>query len=129
MTTWMIDLFAALLIFLAVLKLLLLSVHAPTWLLAVKAMNENRAATSVVSYFLAAVVLYGLLESGLTIVQILAVSLFTALLLIPGFAPFMRPVLHQLEGQMFRQMLAEQWLYILVWALLLGWGAWRLLLR
>ena len=89
----MIDVFAALLILLAVVKLILLSINAPAWLAAAKALYAKPTATATVSYLLAGVVLYGLLQSGLTIVQILAVCLFVVLLLIPGFAPYMGEVL------------------------------------
>jgi 1,4-dihydroxy-2-naphthoate octaprenyltransferase len=74
-------------------------------------------------------VLYGLLDSGLTIVQILAVSLFVMLLVIPGFAPYMGEVLRGLEGKTFQEMMREQWLYTLVWTILLGWGALAMLAR
>jgi hypothetical protein len=127
MSSRMIDLFAALLILLAIVKVVVLSVHTPNWLGAAKALYANRTVTVIVSYALAGVVLYGLLDSGLTIVQILAVSLFVVLLVIPGVAPYMGEVLRGLEGNTFRQMLREQWLYTLVWMLLLGWGTWALL--
>lgn len=122
MSSRMIEVFAALLILLAVVKLIVLSVNAPAWLTAVKALYARPTATATVSYVLAGLVLYGLLGAGLTIVQILAVCLFVVLLLIPGFAPYMGEVLRGLEGKPFRQMLREQWLYTLVWMLLLAWG-------
>lgn len=129
MSSRMIDLFAALLILLAIVKVIVLSVHAPTWLRAAKALYANRTVTGIAFYAMAGLVLYGLLASGLTIVQILAVCLFAALLIIPGFAPYMGEVLRELEGKTFAQMLREQWLYPLVWMLLLGWGSWVLLVR
>ena len=125
----MIDVFAALLILLAVVKLILLSINAPAWLAAAKALYAKPTATATVSYLLAGVVLYGLLQSGLTIVQILAVCLFVVLLLIPGFAPYMGEVLRGLEGKTFRQLLRDQWLYTLIWMILLGWGVCALLFR
>ena len=125
----MIDVFAALLILLAVVKLILLSINAPAWLAAAKALYARPTATATVSYLLAGVVLYGLLQSGLTIVQILAVCLFVVLLLIPGFAPYMGEVLRGLEGKTFRQLLRDQWLYTLIWMILLGWGVCALLFR
>ena len=131
MSSRVIDLFAALLIVLAIVKVIVivLSVQAPTWLNAAKALYANRKVAVIAFYVLAGLVLYGLLASGLTILQILAVSLFVALLLLPGFAPYMGEVVHQLEGKTFGQMMREQWLYTLIWTLLLGWGAWALLVR
>lgn len=125
----MIDLLAALLIFLAIVKLLVLSIRTPAWLHVAKLLYANRTGTTIVFYALAGLVLYALLQSGLTIVQILAVSLFTSLLLIPGFAPYMGEVLRALEGQTFGRMMCEQWHYTLVWTGLLFWGAYELILR
>jgi hypothetical protein len=125
----MIDLLAALLILLAIVKLLVLSIHTPTWLRFAKMLYANRTVMTIVFYALAGLVLYILLQSGLTIVQILAVSLFSALLLIPGFAPYMGEVLRALKGQTFGQMMREQWHYTVVWTVLLFWGAYELLLR
>jgi len=129
MSNRMIEVFAAVLILLAVVKLVVLFVNAPVWLTAVKALYARPMLTAIVSYVLAGLVLYGLLESGLTIVQILAVSLFVVLLIVPGFAPYMSEVLCWLEGKTVWQMLREQWLYTLVWVILLGWGARTLLFQ
>src|SRR5215467_6788648 len=129
MSSRIIDLFAALLILLAIVKVIVLFIHTPTWLNAAKALHANRRVAAIVFYVLAALVLYGLLVSGLTILQILAVALFVALLLLPGFAPYMGEVLHQLERKNFGQIMREQWLYVLVWTLLLVWGASALVVR
>jgi hypothetical protein len=129
MSSRIIDHFAALLILLAIVKVIVLFIHTPTWLNAAKTLYANREVAAIAFYALAGLVLYGLLVSGLTILQILAVSLFVALLLLPGFAPYMGEVLHQLEGKTFGQIMREQWLYTLVWTLLLAWGAWALIVR
>ena len=129
MPSQMIDILAALLILLAVVKLILLSINAPTWLAAAKALYSRPNVTATVSYLLAGLVLYVLLQSGLTIVQILAVCLFVVLLLIPGIAPYMGELLRGLEGKSFRQILQDQWLYTLVWVILLSWGLCVLMLR
>ena len=129
MSSRMVDFFAVLLITLAVVKVIVLSVHARTWLRAANALYANRTLTVTVCYVLAGLVLYGLLASGLTIVQILAVSLFVALLFLPGFAPYMGEILHKLEGKTFAHIMREQWLYTLVWTMLLGGGAWELCQR
>lgn len=129
MPSRMIDLLAVLLILIAVIKLILVFTSAPTWLSLAKALYARPAVTSTVSYLLAAVVLSVLLQSGLTIVQILAVALFVALLLIPGIAPYMGELLRVLEGKTSRQILRDHWLYTLVWMMLLGWGLCVLLFR
>ena len=89
MSNRVIEVSAALLILLAVVKLIMLSVNAPAWLTAVRELYARPALTAIVCYILAGLVLYGLLESGLTILQILAVCLFVVLLIVPGFAPYL----------------------------------------
>lgn len=129
MSTRLIEIFAAVLILLAALKLIFLSIDASAWLIAVRTLYARPLLTAIVSYVLAGLVLYGLLESGLTIVQILAVCLFVVLLIVPGFAPYIDQVLRGLEGKSLWQVLREQWLYSLVWMLLLGWGVCALVFR
>jgi hypothetical protein len=82
--------------------------------------------TSFVAVTLAGIVLYFLLRSGLTIVQVLAVSLFVSLLVVAGVAPFFPLILNWFEGKGAVRILKEQWLYALIWFLLLGWGAYEL---
>jgi hypothetical protein len=60
---------------------------------------------------LAGLVLYFLLESGLTIVHVLAVFVFTALLFVAGLSPFASHILKWFEGKTTAQMLKEQRLY------------------
>ena len=57
------------------------------------------------------------------------IEVFAALLIVPGFAPYMSEVLRGLEGKTLWQMLREQWLYTLAWIVLLGWGACALLFQ
>lgn len=82
--------------------------------------------TSLVALSLAGLVLYFLLEAGLTIVHILAVSVFTALLFVVGLAPYASYILKWFEGKDLAQILEGQWLYTAVWLILLGWGAYEL---
>lgn len=123
----MVEVLAALLILLVIVKLLVLSIHAPTWLQLARTLYAHRTVTTVVFYVLAGLMLSMLLASGLTIVQILAVCFFAAFLIVPGFIPYMGDVLQALEGQTFGEMMREQWLYSLIWAALLIWGAYALL--
>jgi hypothetical protein len=129
MQTSTIEVLAAVLIVLSVVKLVVISVNGPAWLALAKALYSRPLVTSAVSYVLAGLVLYFLLQSGLTIVQILAVCLFVVLLLVPGFAPCASEVLRWFEGEDLRQILKDQWLYVVVWLVLLGWGIYALLLR
>jgi len=129
MPTGTIELLAAVLILLSVVKLTVLSLNAPAWVAVAKVMYAKPAVTAGVSYALAGLVLAMLLQSGLTIVQILAVCLFVVLLIVPGMAPYAPALFRWFEGQDLHRILRDQWFYTLVWVLLLGWGACALLFR
>lgn len=57
----MIEVFAAVLILVAAVKVIVLSANAPVWLTAVKALYARPTIIAIVSYGLAGLVLYGLL--------------------------------------------------------------------
>lgn len=118
-----IEILAAALVALAGIKLIVIFIDARIWLRFAKRVYANPAVTSWVALILAALVLYLLLRSGLTIIQILAVTVFVALLVVVGIAPYAERLFGWLETQSLPEMLRRQWLYIVVWMLLLAWGA------
>ncbi|HXV10850.1 MAG TPA: hypothetical protein VD839_08610 [Burkholderiales bacterium] len=119
----MINVLAGLLIVLASIKLVVVFVSPRAWLRFVRRVYAAPTLTSTIALLLAALVLYLLLQSGLTIVQVLAVTVFVALLLVVGIAPYAGRLFERIETQSLPAMLRQQWLYIVVWVLLLGWGA------
>ncbi len=118
-----IEILAGLLIVLAGIKLAVVFVDARIWLRFAKRAYANPAVTSWVALLMSGLVLYLLLQSGLTIVQVLAVTVFVALLLVVGVAPYAGRLFDWLETQSLPDMLRRQWLYVIVWVLLLAWGA------
>jgi len=123
MTYTAIEILAILLIVLAAIKLVVILVDARVWLGFAKRVYAKPAVTSSVALLLAGLVLHLLLNSGLTIVQVLAVTVFVALLLMVSVAPYAGRLFAWLETQSLPAMLRQQWLYIVVWVLLLAWGA------
>ncbi|MBU1160014.1 hypothetical protein KKD04_02440 [Patescibacteria group bacterium] len=88
---------------------------------------SNIVLVQIVSFLLAGFVLYYLLQQ-MTIVQILAVVAFVALLIVFGIAPEMGFLLKKYEAQIKQGKLWKQyWLYTLMWLILLVWGACELL--
>jgi len=118
-----IEILAGMLIVLAGIKLAVIFIDARIWLRFVKRVYAMPAVTSGVALFLAGLVLYLLVQSGLTIVQVLAVTVFVALLLVVGVAPYAGRLFGWLETQSLPEMLRRQWLCVIVWVLLLAWGA------
>jgi len=118
-----IEILASLLIVLVGVKLIVVLVDPRMWLRFARRVYANPVVASCVALLLAALVLYLLLKSGLTIVQVLAVTVFVTLLLMVGMAPHAARLFDWAETQSLPAMLRQQWLYIVVWVLLLGWGA------
>lgn len=118
-----IEILTGLLILAAAIKLFVVFVDARVWLRFAKRVYAIPTVTSWVALLLAALVLYLLLQSGFTIIEVLAVTVFVALLLIVGIAPYAGRLFEWLETQSLPAMLRQQWLYIVVWVLLLSWGA------
>ena len=123
MTHTAIKVLATLLIVLAGIKLIVVFVNPQMWLRFARRVYAKPTVTSTVALLLAALVLYLLLKSGLTIVQVLAVTVFVALLVMVGMAPHAARLFEWVESQSLPAMLRQQWPYIAVWVLLLGWGA------
>lgn len=117
---------AGLLIVLAAIKLVIVLVSPRVWMRLMKRIYAVPVLTSVIALILAALVLYLLLQSGLSIVQVLAVTVFVSLLLVAGGAPFSRQFISWLETQSLTSILRAQWAYVVVWVALLAWGAWKL---
>ena len=121
-----IKVLAGLLIVLAVVKLAVVFVSPQVWIRFMKRVYAVPVLTSMVALILAALVLYLLLQSGLSIVQVLAVTVFVSLLLVAGGAPFSKQLIDWLETQSLTTILRAQWVYVVVWMGLLAWGAWAL---
>jgi hypothetical protein len=123
-----IEILAGLLIALAAIKLVVVFVDARLWLRFAKRLYAIPAVTSWGALLTGGLVLYLLLQSGLTIIQVLAVTVFVALLLMVSVAPYAGRLFEWLETQSLPAMLRDQWLYVMVWVLLLAWGAVELIM-
>lgn len=121
-----IEVLAAVLIAFSVVKLVVVVVNFQAWMSFAKTIYSRPAVTAGVSYALAGLVLYLLVSSGLSIVQVLAVSLFVVLLLVPGIAPYAGVMLASFENKTLGEVMKLQWHYTAVWLTLLGWGLYEL---
>ena len=118
-----IEILAGLLIVLAGIKLTVVFATPRLWISFMKRVYAAPAAASGIALLMAALVLYLLLRSGLTIVQVLAVTVFVSLLVVVGVAPYAGRLFQWIETQSLLAMIRQQWLYVVVWVLLLAWGA------
>jgi hypothetical protein len=121
------EVFAAILILISIVKIMMIKLNPTAWLDFVKRIYSYPKAVSAICLVLAGIVLFLLLQSGLDIVQILAVCLFLALIIIIGMVPFMPYWSDWFETIDINQLLKAQWLYISIWIALLIWGAYKIL--
>ena len=103
--------------------MLVLLVNPQSWMNFSKKIYSNSSAIRFVAFILGTVVLYYLVQSGMTIVQILAVTAFVALLISFGLAKEGSALIKKFEpiikkGNLWK----EYWLYTLIWVVLLIWG-------
>ena len=115
---------ALVLIVLATIKMLVLVIKPQAWMNFVRWLYQKPPVTKFVAAILAGVILYYLINSDMTIVQILAVSLFMAMLFVVGLAEDIKPFIRKYEAQIKAgKMWQKHWFYTLLWIALLVWGA------
>jgi len=121
-----IEIIALILIALAFIKMVILLVKPKAWMNLTKSIYSNKILIQVVAFILASILLYYLLQE-LTIVQILAVIAFTAFLVVLGLASEVEFIVKKYEAQIKNGSLwKKHWFYVLVWLVLLIWGAYEL---
>ena len=119
-----IEWMALILIVVSAVKIITILVNPGAWNAnVVKKVWANSNLAMIVSLILAAIVLYYLLQGGLTIVQILAVTLFVALLMAAGAAAYKKELIAMADKMLKdKAMIKKSWIYIIVWVVLLAWG-------
>ncbi len=122
-----IEIIALILIIFSAIKILVISVNPKSWADFVKKIWAKPMVTSVISLILAAVVLYYLVWiEEITIVQILAVTAFVALLMAVGIGMYAKEVIGMATKMLKKGILKRAWFYTLLWVALIAWGAYEL---
>ena len=114
-----IEWFALVLAVVILIKLVVISVNAKSWMGFSKSLFTKPWLTTSVSLVLALVVLYYLLVE-ITIVQIFAVMLFLSLTMAAGLAHFAKD-LHKTIDKNIKGKIKDSWLSIIIWFLLSLW--------
>ena len=103
------EILALILIVLAIVKTVVMLIISPkAWFRFAKAVYANPVVVSIVALILAAVVLYYLVGAGVTIVHILAVMVFLALLATVGFAKYANNLIKFFEKKKVRRELRKR---------------------
>ncbi len=116
------DVLAAIVIFAGIIKLIFLVVSPKTWFNFARKVHLRPKVTSLVALVLAAVVLYYLINAGMTIIHIFAVMLFVSLIAVIGISMYADNVIKFYLKKGPEAIFKEQWLLALVWVLLTVWG-------
>ena len=122
MTFGTLEILALILIVATAIKLVIFLVNPEWWYSFISGIYSKPPLASFIAFVLAMTVLYLLLASGVTIVEILAVCLFVALLIAVGLSKYADKLIPWVKGKNIVFVLKEIWLYTLVWLLLLAWG-------
>ena len=114
-----IEILAIIFIVLGVLKLLMFLLAPNALLEHAKKFYANPKVVSFFAFILAAIVLYFLVNAGITIVQIFAIGIFIGLLMIMKLAPYAQDMLKKMKTA---TLLKENWFLMIIWVLLMAWG-------
>jgi len=117
-----IEIIALIFIIIAIVKLLTVLTKPKSWINVTKKVWFNPLLMAIVSLILAAIVLYYLLQSGMTIIQILAVAAFIGLVAAIGIAPFVKDIVKVMEKLLKQGIMKKAWLSIIIWIILVLWG-------
>ena len=120
------EILALILIVFAAIKLIILVVNPEVWYSFIEKLYSKPQLISIVALLIAAYVLYLIINSGVTIVEILAVCLFIALLMMVGIAQYAGEIVNWIREKDHIFIMKELWLYTIVWLLLLVWGVQKL---
>ncbi|MDZ4165450.1 MAG: hypothetical protein U1C55_10010 [Smithellaceae bacterium] len=116
------EILALIVILISIVKLVFVFVDLRSWLGFTRRLYAKPTRIALISLVLAVFVLFLLILSGLTIVQILAVCLFFVLLVAAGFAPYYTKILDLFGDLDLTAAMKNQWHYLALWIILMGWG-------
>lgn len=117
-----IEIIALILIIVGIIKIIVMAFNPKSWMNFAKGIWKTPM-LGVIYFILALIVFYFLLQE-LSIVQILAVTAFVALLMGLQFARYSKETMN-FANKLFKtkkDMWAKNWIYIVIWIILLLWG-------
>lgn len=119
-----VEIIALVVILFSAIKILVLLINPKAWMDFVKKFYKNPGLIKVVGFILAIVIFYYLYYiSGITIVQILAVTAFIAVFVLIGIAGETDNLIRKYQDMIKKGKLWKRyWFYTLLWVILLGWG-------
>ncbi len=110
---------ALIIIAISVIKLIVLTIDPKKWMNFAKSIYANPVRLKLIGTILAAVILYYLINAGITIIEIFAVMAFFASLIMIGFSNMGSELVKKFK---IKNMWKEYGYYTLLWVILLIWG-------
>jgi hypothetical protein len=120
-----IEWFALIVVVLMFVKGIVVLINPKAWIRFAKGLWKTPWLTGLISFVLAAVVLFYLLLE-LTIVEVFAVMLFVMLLGAVGVATYMKEFMSLADKISKRKVLSRSWFYWVIWLVLALWVVWVL---
>jgi len=124
-----IEILALILILIALIKIVIVIINPIAWLSYIEKLYSVPAAVSSIGFILSVLVLYFIIHSGVSILEVLAVCLFVALLMMMGLANYAGEFSALIKNQNISQILKKMWLYFTFWILLIIWGIYELITK
>ena len=123
MTWGAIEIIAAILLLFSVIKLIVLLIISPkAWFKFAKKIYNKPKTTSLIAFILGAIILYYLINSGITIIEIFAVMAFMTMVILIGIAPYGNKLISFFDKKGLKKILREMRFYTLIWVVLIIWA-------
>ena len=113
-----VEILALILVAVFVIKMIAIFVSPKKYMKFAKSFYKNQQMTQNVFFVLAAVVLYFLYSSGVSIVTVFAVMLFASMIIGASMVPYVDGILKQVKP---KNMVKDNVILILIWAVLALW--------
>lgn len=114
-----VEIFALIVIVVAIIKIVIFIYKPEAWISFIETLYSHPQLISAIGLVSSVVVLYFLVNTGLTVVEILAVSLFIALLMLTGIANYADQIVGWAREQDMVSMLKQLLIYVIAWLFLI----------
>jgi len=127
MALGVLETLASIIIIISVIKLIVLFISPKSLYSFARKVYSHPNVMTVSAVVLGAIVLYYIINAGITIVDIFAVMLFIVLIMIVGIARYANEMMDWILKKDPKKILREMWLYILIWVILLVWAIFEII--
>jgi hypothetical protein len=118
-----VEIIALVLLIVMAIKILVLLIKPQAWMNFAQCFYKKPVVARAISLVLGGVIFYYLITSGISVVEILAVTAFLAMFIVLGLASEVKPLIAKYKARIKKGKLwKEHWFYTLLWVALMAWG-------